>query len=98
MAQTLRDPHKSTPGSAPDEDKWGQATFRKHSKNVVHPRSHSLQKHANNPSATQFMDARTGHINVIQEVEGKLIRIIVPRDKMKIISVRPIKFNQVKSY
>jgi len=39
----------------------------------------ALQKLANNPSATRFMDARTGHINVIQEVEGKLIRITVPR-------------------
>ncbi|MFJ4193044.1 DUF637 domain-containing protein [Pseudomonas sp. NPDC089534] len=57
----------------------------------------ALQKLANNPSATRFMDARTGHINVIQEVEGKLIRITVPRDEMKIISVGPIRPNQVKN-
>ncbi len=56
----------------------------------------ALQKLANNPGATRFMDARTGHINVIQEVEGKLIRITVPRDEMKIISVGPIRPNQVK--
>ncbi len=57
----------------------------------------TLQKLANNPSATRFMDARTGHINVIQDVEGKLIRITVPRDEMKIISVGPIRSNQVKN-
>lgn len=57
----------------------------------------ALQKLANNPSATRYMDARTGHINVIQEVEGKLIRITVPRDEMKIISVGPIRPNQVKN-
>ncbi|MDU9393749.1 DUF637 domain-containing protein [Pseudomonas sp. zfem002] len=57
----------------------------------------ALQNLANNPSATRFMDARTGHINVIQEVEGKLIRITVPRDEMKIISVGPIRPNQVKN-
>lgn len=57
----------------------------------------ALQKLANNPSATRFMDARTGHINVIQEVEGRLIRITVPRDEMKIISVGPIRPNQVKN-
>ncbi|WP_439863550.1 hemagglutinin repeat-containing protein [Pseudomonas antarctica] len=57
----------------------------------------ALQKLANNPSATRVMDARTGNINVIQEVEGKLIRITVPRDEMKIISVGPIRPNQVKN-
>lgn len=43
------------------------------------------------------MDVRTGHINVIQEVEGKLIQITVPRDEMRIISVGPIRPNQVKN-
>ncbi|KRP45666.1 hypothetical protein TU75_20740 [Pseudomonas poae] len=57
----------------------------------------ALQKLANHPSATRFMDARTRHINVIQEVEGKLIRITVTRDEMKIISVGPIRPNQVKN-
>ncbi|MGE8637140.1 MAG: hypothetical protein ACN6PR_00765, partial [Achromobacter sp.] len=57
----------------------------------------ALQKLANNPGAARFLDARTGHINIIQEVEGKLIRITVPRDEMKIISVGPIRSNQVKN-
>lgn len=57
----------------------------------------ALQKLANNPGATRFMDVRTGHINVIQEVEGKLIQITVPRDEMRIISVGPIRPNQVKN-
>jgi len=39
----------------------------------------------------------TDPINVIQEVEGKLNRITVPRDEMKIISIGPIRPNQVKN-
>jgi hypothetical protein len=39
-----------------------------------------LQGLANNPSARRVFDARTGNINVIQEIEGRLIRITVPRD------------------
>jgi filamentous hemagglutinin len=55
-----------------------------------------LQKLANNPSATRFMGVRTGNINVIQEVEGELIRITVPRDEMRIISVGPIRPTKLK--
>jgi len=54
-----------------------------------------LQKLANNPSARRFLDGRSGNINVIQEVEGKLLRITTPRDAQKIISVGPIRPNQV---
>ena len=54
-----------------------------------------LQKLANNPSAKRFLDTRSGNINVIQEVEGKLLRITTPRDAQKIISVGPIRPNQV---
>lgn len=36
-------------------------------------------------------------MNVIQEVEGKLIQTTVPRDEMKIISVGPIRHNQIKN-
>ena len=57
----------------------------------------ALRKLANNPSATRFMDARTGHINVIKEIEGKVIRIDAPRDEMKIIFAGPIRHNQVKN-
>jgi len=49
----------------------------------------------NTPDATRVLDARSGHINVIQEVEGRLVRITVPRDEAKIISVGPIRHNQV---
>lgn len=55
----------------------------------------NLQKLANNPSAKRFLDNRTGNINVIQEVEGKLLRITTPSDALKIISVGPIRPNQV---
>ena len=56
-----------------------------------------LQQLANNPNATRILDNRSGNINVIQEVEGKTLRITVPRDDMKIISVGPIRPNQVKN-
>jgi len=43
------------------------------------------------------LGARTGDINGIKEFEGKLIRITVPRNEMKIISVGPIRPNQVEN-
>jgi filamentous hemagglutinin len=56
-----------------------------------------LQRLALTPSALRVLDARSGHINVIQTIEGKLIRITVPRDAHKIISVGPIRQNQVQN-
>lgn len=56
-----------------------------------------LQKLVNNPDAVRVYDARSGHINVIQTVDGKLLRITVPNNEMKIISVGPIRPNQVKN-
>lgn len=56
-----------------------------------------LQRLANNPAARRVLDARSGNINVIQEVEGRLIRITVPRDAHRIISVGPIRANQVEN-
>ncbi len=56
-----------------------------------------LQKLANNPAAVRVYDTRSGHINVIQSVDGKLLRITVPNNEMKIISVGPIRPNQVKN-
>lgn len=56
-----------------------------------------LQQLANNPNAMRVLDNRSGNINVIQEVEGKTLRITVPRDDMKIMSVGPIRPNQVNN-
>ncbi|EOA2915272.1 hypothetical protein WFK62_01435 [Yersinia enterocolitica] len=56
-----------------------------------------LQKLANNPAEVRVYDARSGHINVIQSVDGKLLRITVTNNEMKIISVGPIRPNQVKN-
>jgi RHS repeat-associated protein len=56
-----------------------------------------LQSLANSPGATRVLDNRSGYINVIQNVEGKTLRITVPRDAMKIISVGPIRQNQVNN-
>lgn len=40
---------------------------------------------------------KPGRPKGLQEVEGKLIRITVPRDEMKIISVGPIRPSQVRN-
>jgi filamentous hemagglutinin len=45
---------------------------------------------ANNPAARRFWDARSNNINIIQEVDGKLLRVTVARDKFEVISVGPI--------
>jgi RHS repeat-associated protein len=57
--------------------------------------STDLQAFVNNPAARRLFDANTGHINVIQQVDSTLLRITVPRDAMKIISVGPIRANGV---
>lgn len=54
-----------------------------------------LEGLANAPSASRYMDARTGNINVIQKVQGVTLRITTPRDAMRIISVGPIRARQV---
>lgn len=56
-----------------------------------------LERLANNPQARRVYDARSGNINVIQEVEGRLIRITGPGNAHKIISVGPIRANQVEN-
>ena len=50
-----------------------------------------LQQLVNNPAAQRFIDTSTGNINVIQNVDGVLLRISVPRDALRIISVGPIR-------
>jgi len=45
---------------------------------------------ANSFTARRFWDARSNNINIIQEVDGRLLRITVARDKFEIISVGPI--------
>ncbi len=47
----------------------------------------------NAPGAQRFLDVNSGHINIIQQVEDKLLRITVTRDQFKIISVGPIRPN-----
>jgi hypothetical protein len=39
-----------------------------------------LHELLSNPTAQRFLDVKSGHINVIQEVEGVLLRITTPRD------------------
>lgn len=52
-----------------------------------------LQRLANSPTAQRVYDTASGNVNIIQEVDGKLIRVTVAGDKFKIISVGPIKPN-----
>ena len=52
-----------------------------------------LNQLLNEPTARRFLDANSGHINIIQQVEDKLLRITVTRDEFKIISVGPIRAN-----
>jgi filamentous hemagglutinin len=52
---------------------------------------------ANNPLAQRFLDARSGNINIIQEVEGRLLRITLSGDAKRIISVGPIRPNLVRN-
>jgi RHS repeat-associated protein len=54
-----------------------------------------LQELANRPGAQYLYDARSANINVIQDVDGVLLRITSASDEFKIISVGPIRANQV---
>ncbi|MBF0366487.1 MAG: RHS repeat-associated core domain-containing protein [Oligoflexia bacterium] len=49
----------------------------------------------NSPTARRLMDNESGYINVVQKVEDRLIRMTVPRDEFKVISVGPIKENGI---
>lgn len=51
----------------------------------------------NNPAAQRVFDTTTGHINIIQEVEGTLLRITVPRDAFRIISVGPLRARNIQN-
>jgi hypothetical protein len=54
-----------------------------------------LQDLAQSQTATYLLDSTTGNINVIQEVDGVILRITTPRDAFKIISVGCMRPNQV---
>ena len=51
----------------------------------------------NDRTARRFFHARTGNINIIQHVRGKLLRITVAGDKFKIISVGPIQERNIRN-
>lgn len=46
-----------------------------------------LQTLTTSPNATAYMDLRSGHINVIQDIDGVLLRITTAADEFRIISV-----------
>ena len=54
-----------------------------------------LNAYANNPYARHYRDARSGHINVIQQVGATLLRITVLSHGDKIISVGPVRGKDV---
>lgn len=56
-----------------------------------------LNRLLNEPSALRLVSAKSGHISVIQRVQGINLRITVAADEMKIISVGPINSRQVRN-
>lgn len=54
-----------------------------------------LQRLVNARGAQRYYDTATGNINVIQQVDDVLLRITTASDEFKIISVGPIRPNQV---
>ncbi len=63
--------------------------------------SRKILELANNPKANFFLDKNTGHINVIQKVNGipdKSLRITVIRDEQKIISVGVVRDTSLLHY
>ena len=50
-----------------------------------------------NPSAQRLFDTKSNHINVIQEIQGKLVRITVLKDEFKVISTGIMKQNGLKN-
>ena len=56
-----------------------------------------LQQLVNSPTAHRLYDTATRNVNIIQEVDGKLIRVTVAGDKFKIISVGPKQPNGVEN-
>lgn len=57
--------------------------------------SDDLQELAHSPNATYPMDNATGHINVVQEIDGVILRITTPRDAFRIISVGRMRPSQI---
>lgn len=55
----------------------------------------SINKLANSPNAQFLYDKSSNYINVIQDVNGKLLRITALPDTFKIISVGPIQERNV---
>ena len=90
---------------------WEHFTSRQATTFGIHPRVRSqlddlggltgrikpddLQGLLHNPGAQRFFDLRSGNINVIQELDGRLLRITVPRDAFTIISVGRIQPNAI---
>lgn len=54
-----------------------------------------LQRLLNAPGAQRYYDTASGNISVIQQVDDVLLRITTASDEFKIISVGPIRPNQV---
>jgi hypothetical protein len=56
-----------------------------------------IQNLSVNPGADRYFDVRTGNINVINNVDGATLRITVPRDTMRIISVGRERPNHIQN-
>lgn len=54
-----------------------------------------LNELLNDPTAQRLYDTLRGTLNVVQEVEGVLLRITVMRDSFRIVSVGPIRMRNI---
>ncbi|QNP55999.1 polymorphic toxin-type HINT domain-containing protein [Tessaracoccus defluvii] len=57
----------------------------------------ALQDLAHNPSAQYMMDTASGHINIVQEIDGVLLRLTTASDEFKIISVGRMRPSQLRN-
>ena len=56
-----------------------------------------IQDIANSPASRAFFDARNGTINIVQEIDGVLLRITAERDEMLIKSVGRLRPEQLEN-
>jgi len=57
-----------------------------------------IRRLAGNPSGRRFWDELSNNINVIEEVDGNLLRVTVARDHFEVVSVGPIQERNIANY
>ena len=57
----------------------------------------ALQDLAHNPRAQYMMDTVSGHVNIVQEIDGVLLRLTTESDELKIIPVGRMRPSQLRN-